>query len=69
MRNKPPTFKGRHDPEGAHVWLQEIEKIFGVMECANAQKIRYGAYMLSEEEEYWWDNVRQRFETNGTLIT
>lgn len=28
IRNKPPTFKGRYDPEGAHVWLQEIEKIF-----------------------------------------
>lgn len=21
MRNKPPNFKGRHDPEGTQVWL------------------------------------------------
>lgn len=21
MRYKPPNFKGRHDPEGSHVWL------------------------------------------------
>lgn len=69
LRNKPPTFKGRHDPEGAQVWLQEIEKIFRVLACANALKIRYGAYILSEEAEYLWDNARQRFEANGTMIT
>lgn len=39
------------------------------MACADAQKIHYGAYMLSEEEKYWWDNARQRFEANGTMIT
>lgn len=25
--------------------------------------------MMSEEEEYLWDNARKRFEANGTLIT
>ena len=27
LRNKPPIFKGGNDLEGAHVWLQEIEKV------------------------------------------
>jgi hypothetical protein len=31
MRNNPPTFKGRYDPEGAQVWLQGIERIFRAM--------------------------------------
>ncbi|XP_050889108.1 uncharacterized protein LOC127094297 [Lathyrus oleraceus] len=39
------------------------------MACADAKKIRYGTYMLSEEAGYWWDNARQRFEANGTMIT
>ncbi|XP_050916497.1 uncharacterized protein LOC127131625 [Lathyrus oleraceus] len=39
------------------------------MAYAYAQKILYGAHMLSEEEKYWWDNARPRFEANGTMIT
>ncbi|KAI5437412.1 hypothetical protein KIW84_023503 [Lathyrus oleraceus] len=67
LRNKPPTFKGRYDLEVAQVWLQEIDKILRVMTCADAQKILYGTYIMSEEAEYWWDNARQRFEANGCL--
>ena len=26
--NHPPVFKGRFDPDGAQVWLKEIERIF-----------------------------------------
>ena len=28
MRNKPPTFKGRFDPEGALTWMECMERIF-----------------------------------------
>ena len=28
LRNHPPTFKGRYDPDGAQTWLKEIERIF-----------------------------------------
>jgi len=28
MRNHPPTFKGRYDPDGAQTWLKEVERIF-----------------------------------------
>ncbi|XP_050901998.1 uncharacterized protein LOC127109196 [Lathyrus oleraceus] len=38
------------------------------MACVDALKIIYGAYMLSEEAEYCWNNARQRFEANGTMI-
>ena len=24
LRNHPPTFKGRYDPDGAQTWLKEI---------------------------------------------
>lgn len=39
------------------------------MACADTQKILYCAYMLFEEAEYQWDNARQIFEANGTMIT
>ena len=31
LRNYPPTFKGRYDPDGAQTWLKEIERVFRVM--------------------------------------
>ncbi|XP_050908927.1 uncharacterized protein LOC127122669 [Lathyrus oleraceus] len=69
QRNNPPTFKGSHDPEGAHEWLKVIEKIFRVMACTEAQKVQFGTHMLSGEAEDWWDNTRQILEAIGTEIT
>jgi len=31
MRNKPPTFKGRFNPEGALTWMESMERIFRAM--------------------------------------
>ncbi|KEH15948.1 hypothetical protein MTR_0420s0020 [Medicago truncatula] len=33
LRNHPPTFKGRYDPDGAQTWLKEIQRVFHVMQC------------------------------------
>jgi len=33
LRNNPPTFNGRYDPDGAQTWLKEVERIFRVMQC------------------------------------
>jgi len=40
LRNHPPTFKGRYDPDGAQTWLKEVERIFRVMQCNEAQMAR-----------------------------
>jgi hypothetical protein len=47
LRNHPPTFTGMYDPDGAQKWLKEIERVFRVMECTDAQKVRFGAHMLA----------------------
>jgi len=66
QKNNLPTFEGRYNPDGAQSWLRVIEKIFRVMNCANAQKVQYGTHMLSEEAKDWWDNSRRRLEAAGT---
>ena len=53
LRNHPPTFKGRYDPDGAQNWLKEIERIFRLMECSEAQKVRFGTHVLAEEADDW----------------
>jgi len=60
MRNNPPTFKGRYDPDGAQNWLQGIERIFRAMVSTNEQKVRQATHMLAEEAEFGWGNARQR---------
>ncbi|KEH16968.1 Ty3/Gypsy polyprotein/retrotransposon, putative, partial [Medicago truncatula] len=54
LRNHPPAFKGRYDPDGAQTWLKEVERIFRVMQCSEVQKVRFGTYMLAEEADDWW---------------
>jgi len=36
LRNHPPTFKGRYNPDGAQTWLKEVERIFRAMQCTEA---------------------------------
>ena len=69
QRENPPVFKGKYDPDGALGWLKEIERIFRVMDCTQAQKVRYGTHMLAEEADDWWLEVRQRLEDAGEEIT
>ena len=53
LRNHPPTFKGRYDPDGAQTWLKEVERVFRVMQCTDDQKVRFGTHMLAEEADDW----------------
>ena len=45
LRNHPPTFKGRYDPDGAHLWLKEVERIFWVMQCSDVQMVQFGTHV------------------------
>ncbi|XP_058758243.1 uncharacterized protein LOC131631466 [Vicia villosa] len=69
QREKPPTFKGKHDPDGALDWLKEIERIFRVMDCTPDQKVRYGTHMLEVEADDWWLETRPILEAAGEEIT
>jgi len=62
QRKNPPPFNGGYNPDGAHNWIREIEKIFRVMVCPEGQKVAFGTYTLVEEAEYWWENTRQCLE-------
>ncbi|MCI55751.1 cellular nucleic acid-binding protein, partial [Trifolium medium] len=69
LRNRPPTFKGKFDPDGAQEWLDEIERIFRDMTSTDPQKVRLATHMLAGDVEHWWRNIRQRMEAAGTPIT
>jgi hypothetical protein len=69
LRNHPPTFKGRYDPDGAQTWLKEIERFFRVMQCTDDQKVRFGTHMLAEEADDWWVSTQTTLEQEDEVIT
>jgi len=69
LRNHPPTFKGRYDPDGAQTWLKEVERIFRVMQCTDIQMVRFGTHMLAEEADDWWVSAQPILENGGVVVT
>jgi len=57
LRNHPPTFKGRYDPDGAQKWLKEVERIFRVMQCNETHMVRFDTNVLAEEADDLWVSV------------
>lgn len=69
QRNKPPTFKGKYDPDGAQEWLKVIEKIFRVMNFSEEQKVSFGTYILVGEADDWWMSACRVLENIVEEIT
>lgn len=51
-KHDPWKFQGSSDPEKADLWLQEIEKIFAVINCPEHVKVNYALYLLLGDAEY-----------------
>jgi len=68
LRNHPPTFKGRYDPDGAQTWLKEIERIFRAMQCNEVQRVHFGTNMLAEEADDWWVSILPTLEQGGGVV-
>jgi len=69
MRNNPPTFKGRFNPDGAQTWIQGVERIIRAMVTSDDQKVRLVSHMLVDEAEYWWTGAKRRLEASGEVVS
>src|ERR1044072_5058632 len=63
-RHGPPRFMGTADPEKAELWVQEVEKIFAVLNTPEESKLGYASYLLLGDAEYWWRGARMMLEAN-----
>ena len=68
-RNNPLFFYGCVDPMEVEEWLQQLEKIFKVMKCDDAQKVDFATYMLESNVEHRWNNARGSLANQGASIT
>ncbi|XP_004516426.1 uncharacterized protein [Cicer arietinum] len=57
-RYNPPKFKGDEIPEKADQWIQEVEKIFEMINFQAMVKVNYVTYLLLGDAEYWWRSTR-----------
>ncbi|XP_057416666.1 uncharacterized protein LOC130711179 isoform X2 [Lotus japonicus] len=68
-RQNPPKFSGGTDPDKADLWIQEIKKIFGVLQTAEGAKVGMATYLLLGDAEYWWKDTRGIMEDNHEEIS
>ncbi|KAJ8619853.1 hypothetical protein MRB53_028382 [Persea americana] len=65
----PPSFSGTTDPIVAETWLREIEKVFKVMKCVEADKVRLATYKIKGTAEHWWEFEEEALRKTETEIT
>src|ERR1044072_2566786 len=52
-RHEQPRFVGTADPEKAELWIQELKKIFTVLQTPEESKLGYASYLLIGDAEDW----------------
>ncbi|XP_043710388.1 uncharacterized protein LOC122659328 [Telopea speciosissima] len=66
----PLVFKGvGMDPLWPAVWVEEMEKIFLILGCTDAQKVACATFMLQGEAHMWWKAHNQIMVTVDPVIT
>ncbi|KAF3782450.1 hypothetical protein EJ110_NYTH34320 [Nymphaea thermarum] len=56
---QPPVFTGDDSPDKAEEWVEEIERIFEVLEVLGGNQVNYGSYMLKCDVKRWWKSTRE----------
>ncbi|KAH7560675.1 hypothetical protein ACOSP7_017032 [Xanthoceras sorbifolium] len=47
------SFDGSGDPDSVHAWLNDLERVFGVMGCSNEQKFSFAMFPLKDRAYDW----------------
>ena len=57
FRMNPPEFHGGLDPVKAHEWISEMERIFQVVLCNEANKVVFATHLFKGPAARWWKNA------------
>ena len=56
---KPYDSSG--DPEAAWLWLDRVNKVYGVMGCTDEQRVLFSSFLMEDKAKDWWDAVKRRY--------
>ncbi|XP_043697018.1 uncharacterized protein LOC122647759 [Telopea speciosissima] len=64
------AFKGTDaDPAVSTQWISDLEKVYEVIRCTNAQKVMCATFMLQGEADQWWKMTKPILEAGDRQIT
>ena len=56
---KPYDSSG--DPEAVWLWLDRVNKVYGVMGCTDEQRVLFFSFLMDDRAKDWWDAVERRY--------
>ena len=54
-------YDGSGDPEAAWLWLDRVNKVYGVMGCTDEQRVLFSSFLMEDRTKDWWDAVERRY--------
>ena len=54
-------YDGSGDPEAAWLWLDRVNKVYGVMGCTDEQRVLFSSFLKKNRAKDWWDAVDRRY--------
>ena len=54
-------YDGSGDPEAAWLWLDRVNKVYGVMGCTDEQRVLFSSFLMEDRAKDWWDAVERRY--------
>ena len=54
-------YDGSGDPEAAWLWLDKVNKVYGVMGCTDEQRVLFSSFLMEDRAKDWWDAVERRY--------
>ena len=54
-------YDGSGDPEAAWLWLDKVNKVYGVMGCTDEQRVLFSSFLIEDRVKDWWDAVERRY--------
>lgn len=56
-RLQPADVQGFIRPNVVEDWLEDLEKIFEIMQCTEEEKYRLAIFTLQGDAHIWWKSV------------
>ena len=54
-------YDGSGDPEVAWLWLDRVNKVYGVIGCTDEQRVLFSSFLMEDRAKDWWDAVERRY--------
>ena len=54
-------YDGSGDPEAAWLWLDRVNKVYGVMSCTDEHRVLFSSFLMEDRAKDWWDSVERRY--------